>query len=53
MKLPAGLRFLRGEEPEPGLWIVTFNRPEVRNALNTATCEDLRAVFGPLAFTPG
>lgn len=44
---------LRIEAPEPGLWIVTFNRPQVRNALNTATCEDLRDVFGPLAFTPG
>jgi enoyl-CoA hydratase/carnithine racemase len=33
--------------------LVSFNRPEVRNALNTATCEDLRSIFGPLAFTPG
>jgi enoyl-CoA hydratase/carnithine racemase len=53
MKPPAKLRTLKVEEPEPGLWIVTFNRPEVRNAINTATCEDLREVFGPLAFTPG
>jgi enoyl-CoA hydratase/carnithine racemase len=53
MKPPATLRTLKVEEPEPGLWIVTFNRPEVRNAINTATCEDLRDVFGPLAFTPG
>ena len=41
------------EAPEPGLWIAEFNRPEVRNALNTATSEDLRTIFGPLAFTPG
>jgi enoyl-CoA hydratase len=53
MTIPAGLRMLRVEEPESGLWIVSFNRPEVRNALNTATCEELRQVFGPLAFTPG
>jgi enoyl-CoA hydratase/carnithine racemase len=53
MKPPGTLRHLKVEEPEPGLWIVTFNRPEVRNAINTATCEDLRELFGPLAFTPG
>lgn len=53
MKLPHPLRTLKVEEPEPGLWIVTFNRPEALNALNTATSEDLRDVFGPLAFTPG
>jgi enoyl-CoA hydratase len=52
MKIPK-LNTLRVEEPEPGLWVVTFNRPEVRNAMNTATCEDLRTLFGPLAFTPG
>jgi enoyl-CoA hydratase len=49
----AGLRHLTIAEPEPGLMVVTFNRPEVLNALNTATSEDLRTVFGPLAFTPG
>jgi enoyl-CoA hydratase/carnithine racemase len=53
MKPPAPLRTLKVEEPEPGLWIVSFNRPEVLNAINTATSEDLRQVFGPLAFTPG
>ena len=53
MKPPTNLRTLKVEEPEAGLWIVTFNRPAVRNAINTATCEDLRDLFGPLAFTPG
>jgi enoyl-CoA hydratase/carnithine racemase len=48
-----GLRHLQVDEPEPGLLIVTLDRPEVLNALNTATSEDLRTVFGPLAFTPG
>ena len=48
-----GLRHLKVEEPDPGLLVVTLNRPEVMNALNTATSEDLRTVFGPLAFTPG
>jgi enoyl-CoA hydratase/carnithine racemase len=47
------LRRLRVEMAEPGLMIVRFDRPEVRNALDTATVEDLREVFGPLAFTPG
>jgi enoyl-CoA hydratase/carnithine racemase len=49
----AGLRHLQIEEPDPGLLIVRLNRPEVLNAINTATCEDLRTVFAPLAFTPG
>ncbi len=53
MKPPGKLRTLKVEEPEAGLWVVMFNRPDVRNALNTATCEDLRDLFGPLAFTPG
>jgi enoyl-CoA hydratase len=53
MKPPANLRTMRVSEPAPGLWLAEFNRPEVRNALNTATCEDLRDIFGPLAFTPG
>jgi enoyl-CoA hydratase len=48
-----GLHHLQVDEPEPGLLIVTLDRPEVLNALNTATSEDLRTVFGPLAFTPG
>jgi enoyl-CoA hydratase/carnithine racemase len=53
MKPPSELRTLNVEAPEPGIWIVTFNRPEVLNALNTATSKDLREVFGPLAYTPG
>ena len=53
MTPPGKLHTLKVEAPEPGLWIVSFNRPEVRNALNTATSEDLRDLFGPLAFTPG
>jgi enoyl-CoA hydratase/carnithine racemase len=48
-----GLRHLKVEEPDPGLLVVTLNRPEVMNALNTATSEDIRTVFGPLTFTPG
>jgi enoyl-CoA hydratase/carnithine racemase len=49
----AGLRHVLVEEPEAGLLVVRLNRPDVHNALNTATVEDIRAVFGPLAFTPG
>jgi len=48
----AGLRHIDVEEPEPGLLVVRLNRPEVHNALNTATSEDLRTAFGPLAFRP-
>ena len=44
---------MKVEAPEPGVWVVSFNRPEVRNALNTPTHHDLREIFGPLAFTPG
>ncbi len=48
-----GLKHLQVERPEPGLMVVRFNRPEVHNALNTATSEDILKVFGKLAFTPG
>ena len=44
---------LRIEEPQPGLAVVTLNRPEVRNAFNTQMGRDLRAFFQPLKFTPG
>ena len=47
------LNHLLVERPEPGLMVVRFNRPEVHNALNTATSQDLLQVFGKLAFTPG
>lgn len=51
-ELPS-MRTLKTERLEGGILVVSFNRPEVRNAINTATCEDLRDLFGPLAFTPG
>ena len=44
---------LRIEQPQPGLAVVTLNRPEVRNAFNTQMGRDLRAFFQPLKFTPG
>lgn len=47
------LTHLLVERPEPGLMLVRFNRPQVLNALNTATSEDIIRVFGKLAFTPG
>lgn len=40
-------------EDRGGVLLVTFNRPQVMNALNTQTSRDLLALFGPLAFTPG
>lgn len=44
---------LKLEEPRPGLLVVTLNRPQVRNALNTQMGLDLRELFVPLKFTPG
>jgi enoyl-CoA hydratase len=41
------------EEDSDGCLLVTVNRPEVRNAINTRVGEELRALFGPLRFTPG
>jgi enoyl-CoA hydratase/carnithine racemase len=39
--------------PAPGILVVTLNRPERRNALNTRMGEELREIFVPLRFTPG
>ena len=47
------MRRLKVERLDGGILLVAFNRPEVRNAFDTATCEDLRDLFGPLKFTPG
>jgi len=41
------------EEARPGVWLLTLNRPERRNALNTVMGEELREIFIPLKFTPG
>lgn len=41
------------ERDTEGLLVVTLNRPDLRNAINTRLGEELRAVFGPLRFTPG
>ncbi|MDB5743051.1 MAG: enoyl-CoA hydratase [Polaromonas sp.] len=41
-------------ETQPnGCLVVTINRPEVRNAINTKMGEELRDLFKPLRFTPG
>ncbi len=39
--------------PAEGIVVVTLDRPEVRNALNTRMGEELRSFFLPLKFTPG
>lgn len=44
---------LQVAEPEPGLMVVTLNRPALRNAINTQMGRDLRELFVPLKFTPG
>ena len=41
------------DEPQPGILLLTLNRPEVRNAFNTQMGRDLREFFLPLKFTPG
>lgn len=44
---------LKLETPSPGLLVVTLDRPEVRNALNTQMGREIRELFVPLKFTPG
>ena len=44
---------LRLSEPLPHVMQVQLHRPQARNALNTQMGLDLRALFGPLQFTPG
>jgi len=44
---------LKLEEARPGVLLLTLNRPERRNALNTTMGEELRKIFVPLKFTPG
>jgi enoyl-CoA hydratase/carnithine racemase len=44
---------LRLSEPLPHVLQVQLHRPPARNALNTQMGLDLRALFGPLQFTPG
>ena len=44
---------LKVEEPAAGVVLITLNRPEVRNALNTKMGLELREIFVPLKFTPG
>ena len=40
------------EQPQPGTTLVTLNRPEAANALNTQMALDLRAVFDGFAAEP-
>ncbi|MGR3551893.1 enoyl-CoA hydratase/isomerase family protein [Pseudooceanicola sp.] len=41
------------EKRDDGLMIVTFNRPEVYNAMNTAMMRELGDVFAPMVQRPG
>ena len=44
---------LRLQRPEPHLLLVTLNRPEARNAMNTAMGRDLLDLFQGLLLQPG
>lgn len=44
---------LKLAEPLPGVLVVTLDRPEARNAINTQMGRELRDLFVPLRFTPG
>ena len=52
MNLPV-CQTLKLEVPDPGLLVVTLDRQELRNALNTQMGRELRELFVPLKFTPG
>jgi enoyl-CoA hydratase/carnithine racemase len=52
MNLPR-CEMLKLEDVEPGLLVVTLDRPEVRNALDTQMGREMRDLFVPLKFTPG
>ena len=41
------------ETPEPGIMVVTMNRPQSLNAMNTAMMRDLRALFTEVYVNPG
>jgi (methylthio)acryloyl-CoA hydratase len=43
------LKNLRLEEDSPGVWVLTLNRPEKRNALNAETIEELVTLFSGAA----
>lgn len=47
------MRHLKLEDKGNGVLLVSFDRPAVMNALNTATSEDLRDLFQPLGRAPG
>jgi len=44
---------LKVEETSPGVMLLTLDRPERRNALNTRMGEELGALFVPMRFRPG
>jgi enoyl-CoA hydratase/carnithine racemase len=44
------LRTMQWRDEGGGLWVATFNRPQVMNALDTHTSLDLRDIFAPLRF---
>jgi len=53
MDLPAGLQTLQVTSPEPHVLLVTLDRPEVANALNTQMGTELRDLWVGLTRDPG
>ena len=51
--MTAALEALKVATPDPGVMLVTLDRPEARNAIDTRMGRELRELFVPLKFTPG
>ena len=51
MQTDMNFKTLRMEEHDEGLVVITLDRPESRNALNTQMGLELREIFAPLTFT--
>ena len=47
------LETIRVETPDAGLVVLTLDRPQVLNAINTKMAEELRDIFVPLRYAPG
>ena len=53
IKMTRNFETLLLEQQDDGLLVITLNRPETRNALNTQMGRELGEIFVPLSFAPG